>query len=402
MWLSFTTLSFLFLLLSPAARAGVAEGQELFQSQCARCHKPYANATGPALFGVVDRFADGDTALLKEWIVNSQAVLASSGDPYVQDLWDTWGPSIMPAFPQFSDQDIRDIIAFMQSWEPEPQDVATGPAGEARPAIDPAVLIVIVIVLAFVALLLGRVTFFLRQRVRELNDEPVPEPVPLMQRPGVKPLVAIAGIVLVCFLGYSTYDGAAALGRQENYMPDQPIAFSHELHAGVNQINCRYCHVGAEKGKAAVIPSLNVCMNCHFDVKEGRTAEGTAEIAKIYSHIGFNPENAKYEGEQEPVEWVRIHNLPDHVYFNHAQHVVVGQIDCQTCHGPVEEMEVMYQFENLSMGWCVNCHRRTEVQFTSNDFYGEYEELHEKLATGELDAIHVEDVGGTECQRCHY
>ena len=142
-------------------------------------------------------------------------------------------------------------------------------------------------------------------------------------------------------------------------------------------------------------------MNCHKAVKQGPTGE-TEEIAKIYAAVGWDAEDQKYTGEEEPIEWVRIHNLPDHVYFNHAQHVNVGGLECQTCHGPIEEMEEVYQFAPLSMGWCINCHRQTQVQFANNDYYDIYTKYHEDLKNGSLDQVTVETIGGTECQKCHY
>lgn len=396
----FALLLLLFSSPSVASAADIANGNALFTAQCARCHKPYENGTGPALYEVIGRWGN-DTTEISAWIKNSQGYLSGEPTDYAVALFAEWG-SIMPAFPQFADSDVNDLLAYIGSWgPPSAGPVATlGEAAETGPAIDPVVLLSILAVLCFVAWLLSRVAFFLRQRVAEKYGEDVPEPVPFLERPGMKPVFGLGMFAVVCFLGYNTYDGATALGRQENYMPDQPIAFSHALHAGANKIDCRYCHTGAEKGKSAVIPSANVCMNCHSEVKASSAGQ-TEEIAKIYTAIGFNPENNKYEGEQEPIEWVRIHNLPDHVYFNHSQHVKAGGIECQTCHGPVEEMEVMYQYETLSMGWCVNCHRETEIDFT-NPFYNDYDELHRQLAAGDIDAVHVADIGGEECQRCHY
>ncbi|RMG75013.1 MAG: cytochrome C, partial [Bacteroidetes bacterium] len=168
------------------------------------------------------------------------------------------------------------------------------------------------------------------------------------------------------------------------YMPEQPIKFSHKTHAGTYQINCQYCHSGASKSKSAWIPSVNVCMNCHKAIQQG-AQYGTEEIAKIYEAAGYDPNEAAYTKEPQPIEWVRIHNLPDHAYFNHAQHVTVGNIECQTCHGPVEEMEVVYQYSNLGMGWCISCHRQEKVK-----------------SLGETTPYTVEDMGGLNCARCHY
>lgn len=181
------------------------------------------------------------------------------------------------------------------------------------------------------------------------------------------------------------------IGRQQNYAPEQPIKFSHLVHAGQNQIDCQYCHNLAEHSKSAGIPSSGVCMNCHVVVTEG-TKSGKFEISKISNAIGNN----------EPVEWVRVHNLPDHVFFSHAQHVGAGKLDCAECHGPVEEMDVIYQHSDLSMGWCLDCHRTRSVDFADNEYYAIYEEYHEQLEMGELDSVLVKDIGGTNCMKCHY
>ena len=191
--------------------------------------------------------------------------------------------------------------------------------------------------------------------------------------------------------GELLFEEASGLGRQQYYQPDQPIAFSHKIHAGQNQIDCEYCHFTADKSMHAGIPPMETCMNCHAQIKEGKTT-GKTEIAKIYTAF----ETGK------PVEWVKVHNLPDHVYFNHAQHVNVGQLECEQCHGEVEKMDQIIQVEDLSMGWCVECHRTTEVQFASNNFYGQYKKLHEQLKNGDKKAIMVTDIGGEDCQKCHY
>ena len=148
-----------------------------------------------------------------------------------------------------------------------------------------------------------------------------------------------------------------SIGISQGYQPDQPIAYSHKLHAGEMQISCIYCHSGAERGKTAGIPSANVCMNCHKFVRKGPTT-GTAEIAKIYKALDYDPDKGTYGPNQKPIQWVRVHNLPDFAYFNHSQHFVVGKIACQTCHGQVQDsMTVAMQYSPLTMQWCINCHR---------------------------------------------
>ena len=221
--------------------------------------------------------------------------------------------------------------------------------------------------------------------------------------------------------GYYLAKGAINLGRDKGYMPEQPIYYSHKVHAGINQISCLYCHGSAMESKHAAIPSVNTCMNCHKAIstyekgpklytEDGVEIDGTAEIEKLYKYAGFDPArpNDWDPAKAKPVEWIKIHNLPDHVYFNHSQHVKAGNVQCQTCHGPIQDMDVVSQFSELSMGWCVNCHRETKVDFynagdsTGNKFYSIYEKFHNDLASGKMDSVTVSDIGGTECQKCHY
>jgi hypothetical protein len=191
-------------------------------------------------------------------------------------------------------------------------------------------------------------------------------------------------------------DGLFSIGVQQGYQPKQPIAFSHKLHAGAYEINCVYCHTGAMKGKQANIPSPNICMNCHSQIKQE-----SPEIQKIYAAIGYDVKTASYTGKQKPIEWVRIHNLPDLAYFNHSQHYNVGGIKCQTCHGPIEEMDVVKQYSLLTMGWCIDCHRKTDVNTEGNAYYDKLVELHNQQK-GKNTKMKVEDIGGLECSKCHY
>jgi cytochrome c553 len=184
---------------------------------------------------------------------------------------------------------------------------------------------------------------------------------------------------------------AMRLGRQENYAPDQPVKFSHKVHVGENNIDCKYCHTTVEQGKSAGIPATNLCMNCHVIIREG-THSGKFEIAKIVDAVE----------KKKPIEWVRIHNLPEHVFFSHAVHVGSGKLDCTQCHGQVQEMDIMKQHSDLSMGWCVNCHRETKVQFAENPYYDTFIKLHEDLRTGKIDSITAEQIGANDCMKCHY
>ena len=208
----------------------------------------------------------------------------------------------------------------------------------------------------------------------------------------IKYKIIHALLLLICAVFITNYivTSAINIGRSQNYQPDQPIKFSHKIHAGQNQTACVYCHFTAEQSKIAGIPPASVCLNCHVIVKEG-SRSGKFEIDKISQAID----------ENRPIEWVKVHNLPDHVFFSHAQHVSAGKIECITCHGDVTKMDQIIQVKDLSMGWCINCHRETKVQF-DNKFYGKYAELHKELKEGKISKVTAEKIGGTDCMKCHY
>ena len=201
-------------------------------------------------------------------------------------------------------------------------------------------------------------------------------------------------LILLITLGLLTrmiVTAAVDLGRTKDYAPDQPIKFSHKIHAGDNRIDCKYCHNTPEFGKSAGIPPMQLCMNCHVLVREG-SHSGKFEISKV---IEANESN-------RPVEWIRLHNLPDHVFFSHAQHVGIAKVDCNKCHGPVAEMNIMRQYSDLSMGWCINCHRETKVNFKDNAYYDNYKDLHDMIKSGKIDTVRAVNIGANDCMRCHY
>ncbi len=205
---------------------------------------------------------------------------------------------------------------------------------------------------------------------------------------------AVHGVVLVVttlLITKFTVEEALAIGRSKNYAPDQPIKFSHAVHSEQNQINCLYCHSSAEYGKSAGIPSANVCLNCHMIVREG-SRSGRFEINKILTAVE----------QKKPIQWKKVYNLPDHVFFSHAQHAGAGKLECQQCHGSVNQMDRIIQVPDLSMGWCINCHRDTKVQFHDNQFYTKYEGLRKQLENGAIDSVTVDMIGGTDCIKCHY
>ena len=442
-------------------------GKELFTANCAACHaKDMKTAsTGPALGGVEDRWAAFPRKDLYSWIRNSQALIAS-GHPRANELWSKYKPVLMNNFPGLTDEQIESLLLFIKEPAPPPPPVDPNAKDTASGNESglPWLYIGITSVLLLLAFALMRIVDNLSNvsRVRA-GLQPIERTIGQILT--TKGAIAFFVFALVLIFGYKTVDNATRMGREQGYQPDQPIAFSHKIHAGNNKIDCQYCHDTARRSKAASIPATNTCMNCHAAIKKG-TITGTKEITKIYASIGYDPMTNKYipdyanwtdqqietlykkwisqeyiatkniptlddagKGEVEtewegvvkalrddsngkiqgPIEWTRIHNLPDHAYFNHSQHVSVGQVECQKCHGPIQEMDVVYQYSTLGMGWCVSCHKETEVKFKDNPFYKQYNEeyikFHKKQVSkpeSEMDKVFVEDIGGLECQKCHY
>jgi len=401
----------LFLGFSVVNTVSAQDGKTLFNTNCGTCHAVHKPSTGPALAGVEDRWPN--KANLYSWIRNSAAFL-KTGDKYANDLYNTWGKVAMNQFPSLTDEEIGAILTYINSV-PKPGEGPTkdGPGPGAAAESDNTLLFgILTLILAVVALILLQVNANLKKLADEREGHASVEPVPFWRN---KSYIAMITVVLFVVGGYLTSKGAMALGRSKEYQPEQPIYYSHKVHAGINQINCQYCHTGVYQGKQATIPSVNVCMNCHMSINEysgekmytesGEEVNGTAEIQKLYKYAGFEPGKPWDPSKAKPIEWVRIHNLPDHVYFNHAQHVKAGKVECQTCHGEIQKMGEVKQFSDLSMGWCINCHRETQVQFKDNGFYSIYEKYHQDLKSGKMDStkgVTVEAIGGTECQKCHY
>lgn len=389
------------------------DGKALFSANCASCHKMDKVVVGPALQGVAERW--GDDSHLHSWIKNWQKEVAT-GFPYAVKIQE-YDKSAMTVFSGLADADIDAIIKYMKEWKPAVATTVVDPKVGGGDGGDNSLIFgVITLILAIVALILLQVNSNLKKLTDEKEGIASPEPVAFW-----KNKVYLLGAALVFFVisGFLLARGAIGLGRSKDYQPVQPIYYSHKVHAGTNQVNCLYCHGGAQAGKHSNIPSVNVCMNCHMAIneyngekmfdEEGVEINGTAEIQKLYKYAGFDPAVSKVwdPSKAKPIEWVKIHNLPDHVYFNHSQHVVAGKVSCQTCHGEIQKMGEVKQFSDLSMGWCINCHRESKVQFNDdkgngNKFYSIYEKFHDDIKHGKMDSVTVEMIGGTECQKCHY
>ena len=386
------------------------DGKTLFNTNCASCHQVHKNSTGPALAGVEGRWETKEK--LYSWIKNSAAFL-KTGDAYANKLYLEYNKTAMNQFPNLKNEEIDAILKYINSV-PAPGAAVPGGAAAGAPAEEDNSLLfgILSLILAVVALILLQVNANLK-KLADTREGQTPEvDVPFWRN---KRYIAFMAVVFFVVGGYLVSKSAMGSGRSKDYQPVQPIYYSHKVHAGINQINCQYCHTGAYQGKQATIPSVNVCMNCHMAINEykgekiftedGEEVNGTQEIEKLYKYAGFEPGKPWDASKAKPIEWVRIHNLPDHVYFNHAQHVKAGQVACQTCHGEIQKMGEVKQQNDLSMGWCINCHRETKVQFKDNGFYSIYEKYHQDLKSGKMDStkgVTVENIGGTECQKCHY
>jgi mono/diheme cytochrome c family protein len=410
--------SLFFILFIYSNNVSAQDGEALFKANCSNCHKPDADYTGPALKGWADRVPAGDW--IYKWVHNPAGMIAT--DAYSKTLFDQWKPTMMTGFAQLKNEEIDAIMAYVDAYTPP---ASPPPGTEGVPESDNSLLFgILTLVLALVAFILLQVNSNLRKLTDEKEGIYRGEPVPFYRN---KTYLMVGILLLFGIGGYYTINAAIGLGRSENYQPEQPIYYSHKVHAGTNQISCLYCHGGAQDSKHASIPSVNVCMNCHIAIKEytgeeivredGRSVNGTAEIQKLYRYAGWNPDSKMYNPDRNgdgmpdgsrPIEWVKIHSLPDHVYFNHSQHVKVGKVQCQTCHGNIQDMPEVYQFSDLSMGWCINCHRESKVDFANattgegNKFYSIYEKFHNDIKNNKIDSVTVEHIGGTECQRCHY
>lgn len=381
------------------------EGESLFKGNCVSCHKIWKDMTGPQLNGVTARRPQED---LIAWIKNPAKVLASE-DPkydYFDSLFVAWDGSIMNPHEFMSNSEVKNILAYITAETakgPPPEEV-DGPDNLSKaeePAISYNMLLGIIIVLSLVILaLLGfmvsRLEDLLKSKIADSevdpeNYEQAFEPKFALSMAPVHRVGFALTVLFLLFCG-AYYYGYKEVGIQQGYAPAQPIAFSHKIHAGEHQIECSYCHVGVERGKNATIPAANVCMNCH-NPKDG-IKKDSEEIAKIHEAIDNN----------RPIEWIRIHNLSDLAYFNHYQHYKIAGIECQKCHGPIEEMTVVEQHNDLTMGWCIDCHRETPVKFEENDYYKQVhaDKWDAMDSVARAKGLTIAELGGMECSKCHY
>lgn len=431
------------------AQGDAKNGEKLFKANCAACHALDKQLVGPALGGVVDKVKKEqnlDEAWFIKWIKDNKA-LRASGDKYANELYEKFNKVEMTAFPSLSDQDIKDILEYTTNppkEEPKAEDAAGATSADQGSSADLEKerqgkndgLIIFASLLAIGGLLIwlliklrGLVKLQQTDELGGLNDNRVTSFADFYKKYNGVGKLALA--LLAVFAFYGVWNWLMWIGVYKGYQPEQPIHFSHKIHAGENKIDCQMCHTGAKYGKVSEIPSMNVCMNCHRMISEynGKYMEPgkdkafyDGEIQKIYAATGWDPSKQMYTGKTKPVEWVRIHNMPDFVYFNHSQHVVAGeqaiinsynkknpndQIDtvCKACHGKVDTMNVVQMANDFTMGWCIECHRTTEVDM-NNGYNKEYfKNLHDKLAKqypASGGKVTVDAIGGLECGKCHY
>lgn len=418
-------------------------GEKLFKANCTACHALDKQVVGPPLKGVVERVkTEGgvDRDWLHKWIKDNKA-LRASGDKYANEIFEKYNKTEMQVFPNLTEKDIDDILAFTTNppapEEKKPEATTATDAAAAAPADKTTTNIVIISLLAIAGLLVWilvklrqLVTLGQSEELAGLNETRVRSFKEMYEKFHYvgKALLAILAILAA----YGVWNWLMWIGVYKGYKPEQPIYFSHKIHAGEQKIDCQLCHSSAKYGKVSEIPSMNVCMNCHRTISEYNAdhymepgkdkAFYDGEIQKIYAATGWDPAKQQYTGKTQPVEWTRIHNMPDFVYFNHSQHVIAGEqaiinsfnkknpnnkidVVCKACHGKIDTMNVVQMANDFTMGWCIECHRTTEVDM-NNGYNKEYfKNLHDKLKKQypqDGGKITVDAIGGLECGKCHY
>ncbi len=440
-------LSILLVFSTSVLKAGIfdegdaANGQVLFNANCASCHKVDESVlAAPGLGGIAERWGSSEEMLVK-WIMNPNGAI-ESGDPYIKSLISQYEGSFGIMTPQpVSEDQIKDIFAYIANPPPppgDPEDTVACPTihdndDEVSSAAGIWFLIIGILFLIIALSAAGANRSLKNASLESQGKEPLPNvsytTLVMQWMSRNKAFVSVIGLFAVCYFVTVSYIGAMGIGVYEGYEPEQPIWFSHAVHNCENEIDCEYCHHSARKGRHAGIPSTNVCMNCHKGIKKG-SKTGTEEINKIYAAIGFDPSTGAYKEDhvEDPIKWVKVHNLPDHVFFSHSQHVEVGGLDCRNCHGPVETFIsgrispveetnaqnipglIELSKPTLTMGWCIECHNKAEIDLQSSDYYIE---MHDRMKSNErgqeeLRAIlddgkaTVKELGGWECAKCHY
>lgn len=424
------------------------DGKQLFKNNCASCHKIDKKSTGPALQGAKARWADaGEEELIYEWVNNSAALLGSGKSKRAAAIFAEYNKSAMTAFPTLTVEDIDAILTYADTYVPPGPDPIAAAGGAAEPEGEDnsqmwlIILVGTLVIVTFAALGVRKKIAYV---AATQNGEEIEEDKSNMDKLGAwilrNWLFAVFIFVVLVFSGLA--DGLtrlATVGVYEDYQPSQMVAYDHSLHAGTMEIDCRYCHNSVEKSKHAGLPTTNVCMNCHAQIHESKAGTGKEEIAKLHSAAGYDADKMAYNKDKngnvitgDPIIWNKAHNLPDHVFFSHKQHVNVGGVDCMQCHGDVksytlgrvstlEEINALVDDNTelglvkltkplLTMGWCIECHDTKQIEVGPTAANPYYQEIHNRLtlrpdvykSIKEDGEITVKDLGGWECAKCHY
>lgn len=430
-----------------SAQEDAAKGKELFKNNCASCHKIDKESTGPALQGAKQRWADaGEADLIYEWVKDNGALRGSGKSKRAAEVFAAYNESAMTPFPALSQDDIDNILFYADTYTPPVEDTAavvTEEGGQKKGGVKPWLLIlgIVLLFVTFAALGVRKKLAYIAatERGEEIGEEKT-----TMEKLGAwvykNWLFALLIFVVLLFSGLAdVLTRLATIGVYEDYQPSQMIAYDHSLHAGTMEIDCRYCHNSVEKSKHAGLPTTNVCMNCHAVVWESKKGTGSEEIAKLHAAAGFDKDLKGYITDEngdvvqgDPIVWNKAHNLPDHVFFSHKQHVNVGGVDCMQCHGDVKtytlgrvsttaEINALIPDNSdkglveltkpiLTMGWCIECHEKKQIDVGPDASNAYYQEIHNRLTLRpdvyknikEDGMVTVKELGGWECAKCHY
>ncbi|XOV65953.1 MAG: cytochrome c3 family protein [Fluviicola sp.] len=433
------------LFLTGSYTAQAQDGGALFKANCATCHHPFKDGTGPKLSGVRDQWLENaDEATLILWIRNWQE--AAAKNPYAQQRSKIKASNMQAFGDKWTDDEILSIFDWIDA---QVEDTGGGGGGAAGGAEGAAVeeeesslgwiWIALFAVFATIILAVGGVRRQLKHAQAEVDGDE--EGAAQSYADELKrwawfnrKYVGIGALVVVIGLLVALFQGLYNINIMEDYQPSQPIDFPHQTHAGINGIDCKYCHNSVTESKSAGLPTVNVCMNCHKQIN-GNEPEQQAKIKKIYEAAGWDGQ--EYTGKTKPIVWNKVHNLPDHVYFNHQQHVVVGGLDCAQCHGdmtkqvevakvqPHEELNkvqanidagINFSKSTLTMGWCIECHDQSTVSAgvlsdNNPETLTYYDEIHNRLVKHDKslyskflddDKVSPKELGGWECAKCHY
>lgn len=410
------------------------KGKDLFKQNCTACHQLDKKMTGPALKGVYTRLTTEqgkDIEWFKKWIKNSSDVIAS-GDPYAKKIFEENGKVQMTPFPNLSDEDIKNILTYVDDPTKAPDAAKVVAPAPAKKDNNTLLWLSFVLVAIPALILIYKLSQLLKlvqapelttseeKRIKNFADFYE------KQKPWAIATIAITALLAL----WSVWAWMMGLGVDKGYRPEQPIYFSHKIHAGINNIDCQLCHSGAKYGKVSEIPSLNVCMNCHKNIQEYNGTyfeEGKdkkfydSQINELFRYVGFDKNKQVYTGKTEQIKWTRVHNMPDFVAFNHSMHVVAGEkaiieshntsnpndqitVVCKACHGKIDTMNVVEMANDFTMQFCIDCHRKTNIDLTNGYNAHYFKELHEKMKKqhGDKAKLTVEKIGGIECGKCHY